>query len=435
MIYSNLYINKNNKKIPTLLGLILVFFVFILFFSLTNKTAMISKASKVNVKRVEITNLSPIQATVYWQTDIKETGWVVYGEKEDKLINVAFDDRDIIDKKENYFNHYVTLKNLKPGRHYYYALISGNKKIIKPDGSFFQFFTPLNSIGKTKIDPATGKVLKSNLNPLKNAIVLLFVDEKTLPLSTITKESGEWLISLNSFYDKSTYNEKSFSGEEKIKVEIISEDDGLSIINSKLKDLALKQELVIIGKNYNFLDEKSNDVLSASTNSKEEENKELIKIIYPQENAIIPGRRPLIKGTSILREKEIFINITNSFKTFSARVIVNKDGNWNYLIPEDLDLGKYKIIAKAKDKFGKEIITLRSFSVVSNQVPDAKVLGVASGEPTITYMPSTPTLLPTTSPVYFTPTVSLLKSGTSSSWSVIGGLILLTIGSGIWFLF
>lgn len=430
MIYSNLYTGSQNKKIPTLLGFVIVIFVVVFFFLLSNRSAMPSRASKVNIKRTEITNLSPIQTTIYWQTDVAETGWIIYGEKSDQLNKIAFDNRDVSDQKKAYINHYVTLKNLKPGGHYYYALISANKKITKPDGTLFEFYTPLNSQAKTKIEPATGKVLKVNLNPLADAIVLLIVDEKTYTLSTITKESGEWLIPLNTFYDKATMEEKSFSGKERARIEIISESEGISTITSRLEDLALKEQTSIIGKNYNLLD--SSDVLSASTHFSDQEVTSGVKIIYPQEGSLIPGRRPLIKGTAT---PGIEISITiNSPKTFSAKVIADKEGNWSYLLPENLELGKHTITVKVKNKQGNETITSRSFTIVANEGPDGKVLGEASGSPTITYAP---TSAPTSASVQpsATPIPTLKQAGISSLIPIISGVALLIIGGGILLIF
>lgn len=424
MTYSSLFIGENNKKIPTLVGIFLIFFIAVFFFGMMNKLALPSKASKANIKRIEVTNLSPIQATIYWQTDSKENGWIVYGEKKDQLTGIALDNRDVIEEKGVYRNHYVTIRNLKPGNGYHYAVISRNQEIIKPDGSFFEFVTPKNSSAKTKIDPATGKVLETNMNPLINAIVLLYVDENTVPLSTVTKDSGEWLIPLNSFYDKLSSEEKIFSGGENARIEIISEDGGISTITSKLKDLALNAETVIIGKNYNFIETK--DVLSASTGFKNSNDTD-VNIIYPKEGSLIPGRKPLIKGIS-LPKAEIFITI-NSPRSYSAKITADKDGNWSYLIPENLDLGKHVITIKTKDKQGKESIISRNFTIVANEGPEGKVLGTASGEPTVTSNPSpSPTvyIYPT-----LTPTAPPPVSGFFSLSPIIGGLSLIILGGGI----
>ncbi len=430
MIYSDLYIGQK-RKIPTLIGVLLIVFVVGFFLTLTNKSALPSRASKSNLKRIEVTNLNPIQISIYWQSQEKETGWVVYGETENKLTNIGLDDRDVSEKKSVYFNHYVTLKNLKPGRQYFYAVISAEQKIVKPDGSYFDFKTPLTSSAKTKLNPANGKVLQPNLTPLSNAVVIINVDENTAPISSLTKDTGEWLIPLNSFYDKKSQEEKTFSGKEQAKIEILSEDGQISTVINNLSNLSSATETIIIGKNYNFL--QGDGVLSASTGFSSGRGGQQIEVVYPQEGALIPGRRPLIKGMSLPSAK---VSITiNSAKTYSALVTADKGGNWSYLIPDDLELGEHTITIKTKDRQGVEKLLVRKFTIVANEGPEAKVLGTASGSPTLTITPS-----PTT-PVYNNPTTTVAPtakppvSGITDILPIIGGISLIIVGGGVLLVF
>lgn len=428
MIYSDLYIGRK-QGIPTILGLLVVVFVTVFFFSLINRSPMPSKASQSRLKRTEVTNLNPIQANIYWQTQEKEVGWIIYGEDKNKLTNIAFDDRDVSEKKGSYLNHYVTLRNLKSGSFYYYAIISSDKRLLKPDGSLFSFNTPISSSTSTKLNPASGKILQSNLSPLSNAVVLLTVNEKTVALSTLTKETGEWLVPLNSFYDKDTQQEKTFTGKEQVKVEIISEENQISTIINSLDGLSKNSETVVIGKNYNFL--QSDNVLSAA-DFKDYTNNRTIQIIYPQEGALIPGRKPLIKGTALPTSK---ISITiKSVKTYSAVVTADKTGGWSYLLPENLDLGKHTITISTKDRQNKEISLVRNFTIVANVGLEGKVLGTASGEPTITIQPSSiPTVYVQNTPTttLISPTSGLLQSGKTNFFPIISGISLIILGGGI----
>jgi len=426
MIYSDLYTGQK-QKIPTVLGVLLIIFIIVFFFSLTNQSAMPSKANQVGIKRIEVTNLNPIQANIYWQTQEKETGWIIFGESKEKLTNIAFDDRDVEEKKGSYLNHYITLKNLKPGSVYFYAIISSNKKIIRPDGSYFTFKTPISSSNLTKLNPANGKVLQSNLLPLANAIVLITVNEETAPLSTLTKESGEWLIPLNSFFDKNSQQEKTFSGKEQVKVEVLSEDGRISTVINNLEGLSSNSETLIIGKNYNFL--QSDNVLSATTNFSDESKTQLIQIIYPQEGALIPGRRPLIKGVA-LPSAQISITI-NSDKTYSASITADKAGNWSYLIPESLDLGDHTITIKTKNIDGKELTLVRRFKIVANDGLEGKVLGTATGEPTITSQPTPTTYTYNRPTMVVSPTAAPPVSGIFEIFPIIGAISLIIVGGGI----
>lgn len=426
MIYSDLYTGQK-QKIPTIVGVLLVVFVSVFFLSLTNRTALPSRASQTSLKRIELTNLSPIQASIYWQTQEKEAGWLLYGESQDKLTNIALDDRDVKEKKGNYLNHYATLRNLKPGRLYFYAVVSSDKKLIKPDGGYFSFQTPESSSTPTKLNPASGKVLQANLEPLSNAIVLITINDSTIALSTISKDSGEWLVPLNSFYEKNSYKEKIFTGEEQVKVEFLSEDNQISTIITNLNNLASSSETTVIGKNYNFL--QGDSVLSATTTKLGLSETDTIQIIYPKEGALIPGRKPLIKGIA-LPSADISITI-NSAKAYSANVKADKSGNWNYLIPENLELGVHTITIKTKDEKGQDKIIVRQFTIVANEGIEGKVLGTASGEPTITVQPTLTTSVYSTPTIYISPTASPPVSGTFNIFPIISSLSLIIVGGGI----
>jgi len=432
MIYSDLYTGQK-QKIPTILGISIVIFIVVFFLSLINKTVLPSKADQIGVRRIETINLSPIQVSIYWQSQNKETGWVIFGENQNKMTNIVFDDRDIKEKKESYLNHFVTLKNLKPGTVYFYTIVSNNKKVVRPDGSYFSFKTPQTSSASTKLDPASGKVLQPNLLPLPNAVVFITVNEETVPVSALTKESGEWLIPLNSFFDKNSMIERSFTGKEKAKVEILSEDGKISTVINSLEGFSKNSETIIIGKNYNFI--QSDNVLSATTDFSKTIKSQPIQIIYPKEGSLIPGRKPLIKGVAFPLAK-IDIEI-NSKKTFSAVITADKQGNWSYLIPENLDFGDHTITIKTKDSDGKDITLVRRFKIVANEGLEGKVLGTASGEPTITTtLPMPTTYFYSTPTTFISPTAAQLKK--AGEWSVlpiIGGLSLIIVGGGILLVF
>jgi hypothetical protein len=81
MIYSELYL-KEKIKLPTVIGFLLVIFITVIFSRFFLGLAGSSKALLKAAKRVEIVNLSPGQASIFWQTEEAESGWVAYGEGE-----------------------------------------------------------------------------------------------------------------------------------------------------------------------------------------------------------------------------------------------------------------------------------------------------------------------------------------------------------------
>ncbi len=434
MSYSQLYLQNKGPRVPVPVAAVLVIILTVVFgrFFLSNNTTS-TRASKKTVKKVEVTNVSPYQANVFWQSESPEEGYIFYGEDVAEVKNIALDDRDLSETKGIYLNHYVTLRNLKPGQAYFFKIVTNNQVIAKPDGSLFSFKTPVLSSTSSTLKPANGKVLKENLSGQENAIVLLYV-EGMYPLSAMTKSTGEWLIPLNSFYDQEKLESRALSESQKARIEIFNEDNKNTVLNGRLANLAPVTTTIVVGKSYD-LNDSGDQVLSAQTSNIN--NKE-IDIIYPVEGALIPGRAPLIKGTA--RPKaQVFVTV-NSRKTFSAVVAADLDGLWSYALPESLELGNHTVTITTKDRNGKDVSMTRKFVIIANDY-EGKVLGEASGSPTIaaTSTPApTVTAAPTvvvTEPVSSITPTALMNTGITDFFPIIGGISFIVVGLGFLLVF
>jgi hypothetical protein len=428
MIYSELYLKKKTKR-PMVIGFLLALFIVIIFSKSFLNLAGPSKASLKVAKRVEVINLSPFEVGIFWQTEQEEIGWVAYGEVEKSENKIVLDEKDLNNKgqdKSKYKIHLATLKELSPGKKYYFKMVGNNNQIIaQPDGSSFSFITPQSSLNSLQnISPAYGKVLQSNsVDPLINSYILLSV-KGGYPLLTQIKSEGDgsWLISLNKIYSKDSQSLLTISDKDKIIIEIITNDGDKSTITTvKSKISPLPQTTVFVkNKNFSFIEEEN--VLSASTNLTTLTNGQ-IDIIYPKEGALIPGKIPLIKGVGL--PKTMMEITVNSKKTYSAVTNSDSNGNWSYLLPEDLELGPHTIVLKTKDKEGKSLIMQRKFTIIAQQGNEGRVLGTATGEPTIIF---TTTPVPTESlNITTTPPVS----GSNFLGTIFSSLSLIIIGGGI----
>jgi hypothetical protein len=445
MIYSDMYVHKENK-LPTVIGFLFVFLITIFFARYFLGIAGPSKASLKVAKRVEIVNLSPSQASIFWQTDKKESGWVIYGEGENRESKIVADEKDlnnIGDKKGKYITHLATLKELIPGKKYYFKIVTDNNEIIvQPDGKSFSFLTPQNNLGGPQnISPAFGKVLKSNsVDPLTNSYILLSVKDAYPLLTQIRPEGdGSWLVPLNQIYSKNSQSVLTLSDKDKIILEIItSEGDSLTITTVKSKISPLPQTTVFVkDKNFSYVED--DNVLSAFSGSSTQgqtPSPAKTEILYPLEGSLIPGTIPLIKGVTTPQTR---LEITvNSKKTYSAITTSDREGAWSYLLPDSLEVGPHTIVVKMKDKQGKETVITRKFTIIAQQGNEGRVLGTATGSATIT--PTTaPTLAPTV--VYNTPAPTSTSSatltpkppvsGSSYLGTVYASLSLIIIGGGI----
>lgn len=431
MLYSQFYF-KDKAKIPTPLAAVLILVVALFMGSVFLKTGPASlRASKKNAKRIEVTNLSPVQASVFWQSQGKEEGFIFFGDSLNAINTLALDDRDVAAKKSQYLNHYVTLRNLEASHTYFFKIVSNNQLIVKPDGTPFSFKTPTTLGASSSLSPAHGTVLKESLNGEENALVLLTVDN-FYPMSSLTKSSGEWLIPLNSFFDKVSLENKIPPISTAVKIEIISEDNKNSVVTGRLNQLSPVSSTIIIGRNYDLGLE--DNVLSAQSSRTATPSK-TVDIIYPVEGALIPGRTPLIKGVA-LPQSQVFITI-NSSQTFSATLTADRNGNWSYLLPESLELGSHTIMIKTKDNQGQEVSLTRNFTIVASDNA-GRVLGEATGSAALTGTPTltpTPTssLTPTVATTTTTPTIPV--AGVSAFLPIIGGLSFIIAGLGILLVF
>jgi hypothetical protein len=329
----------------------------------------------------------------------------------------------------------ATLKELSPGKKYFFKMVSNNNQIIvQPDGSSFSFITPQSNLNSLQnISPAFGKVLKSNsVDPLVNSYILLTLRGGYSLLTQIKSEGdGSWLIPLNQIYSQDSQNILTIADKDKIIIEVITSDgEELTITTVKGKISPLPQTIIFVkDKNFSFVEDEN--VLSAMTSSTNSTNNQ-IDIIYPKEGALIPGSIPLIKGVG-LPKTEIEITV-NSQKTYSALVNTDSNGNWSYLLPEDLELGPHTISLKTKDKDGKSFVMERKFTIIAQQGNEGRVLGTATGEPTIVFTP-TPSPIPT-SPVLLSVSPTIPSStppvtGSNFGWTIFSSLSLIVIGGGI----
>lgn len=425
MSYTQLYL-QHNKKIPTLFAAIFILFVFIFFFKIFSNSSIPSKASKVKLKRIEITNLMPNQASVFWQTDQKETGWLLYGKKTGSLNIPAYDDRDIASNKMSYNYHHVTLKNLTPQTAYSFKLIAQNELLSKE--SLFTFTTPKEYLIKANIEPAYGKIMKSNNSPLENAIVMIELKNSYL-LTGVTKSTGEWLIPMYAVYQKDTLQQKPLFPTDSVIINVMSESGQTSQISGLLNGVSPVPQTIIIGSNYSYGNNES--VLGVTDSNIQQGSKEL-EIIYPKEGALIPGFSPIIKGKA-QPNFNVTITIQGNNRTYATRTRSDNSGYWEIKMKDKMLIGRYLLTAEVKKQNGDILSDQRSFTIVANEGNDAKVLGVSSSSPTIVPLTPTPTIiiLPTAPVATTSGNPTPFVSGSNQIIPTVGGISLVILGLGI----
>lgn len=417
MSYSNFYLKKDKFQIPTAAFLVVIILVGVFMAKMFVTQPITSRATKKTLKRISTVNLSYNQATVYWQTEKKEIGWLVYGDSEKKLDQIAFDERDTKEAKGKYLNHYVILKNLKENHIYYFKIVSDNQLVADASGDAYKLQTTLNISAASNVKPAYGKVLAANGSPLTSGVVILSFDG-AMPLFGLVKLSGEWMIPLNSVLDETTKKIKIIEDKDVGLIEIFSEKGEKTSIEITAKNLSPLPQSVIIGKNYNFLTEES--VLGLNDYNINSDNK--ISIIYPKQNSAVPSAQPLIKGLAVA-EREVVVFL-RSKQNYSFRTTADKNGIWKVDLVQTLPAGNYEMELVTKDAQNKEVKLKRTFTIAKS---GEQVMGLATPEATL----DTPTPEPTQIVASSTPVPTIKKAGFDPlPLSVISGSLII-VGIGI----
>lgn len=431
MIYSNLYLNKKNNffyYIGIIFSIIALFFIFTFRFFLKNSIP--SRASKKFINRIEIVNLSFNQAGIYWLSEKKEKGWIMFGERKNSLDNIVFDERDTENIKNEYLNHYVLLKNLKPNKEYFFKIVSNNQ-LIDINGEPFSFKTVNKQETKIRFSPAYGKVIDKNGNPITNGVVILSFKD-SYPLLSLIKISGEWLIPLNNIIEKEKEIIKTEIKNKVINLEIYDENGNKSNVEAITENVSPLPQSIIIGKDYKFIEKE--EVLGVI--SKNNKDGFLIDIIYPKENSIIAGGKPLIKGLAI-PNNNVYINLSFKNNLISYKTKADASGNWKISLEKNLLPGNYLIELITFNKEKKEVVLKRNFQIAKS---GEMVLSGATESALLTPTPTFNELSPTQQPtqIILTPTMistTIKPAGFNPIFSFLTAISFIIIGTGLLFIF
>ncbi len=212
----------NKFKIPTLLGLSLIFLGIAggLFLVLREQIFLSQVAPNLTPQNITITNITDDSAVISWQTNTAATSLITFGQK-DPGEQRALDDRD--QKPKPRLTHYVTLKNLLPGTHYLFKIISDK---IASETMKFDTATPLPA--QTGFTPIIGSTLDGN-NPLNDGVVYLYIQDAA-PQSSLIKAGGNFLIPISRIRKSDLSNIFSLSEGTTAKLIIRSDSSNASVL-------------------------------------------------------------------------------------------------------------------------------------------------------------------------------------------------------------
>lgn len=453
---------RKEKRIPTLLGLLIVFIGIASAIYFDGNTKQLTSSAKDSLlpREVHFTNITDNSMTISWLTDGSATGIIYVTQRGNK--NMLLDDLDSDNIPRPRKTHYITIKNLQPDTLYKINIISGSKS-CSSDAlcPTFSQKTGIKLNGVLDLPPLHGQIMTTEQKGAKDSIVYLLIG-KSVPLSTRVDSLGMWVIPLNNIRSQDFLNRPEISDTDT--VQIIAKMSQAEYTSAIINFASIKQNQNIpqmeIGKSYNFINLSSKkDILAAITNNnilgtniQNQPSSDIsqniigsaITVFFPKIDMdstidVQPRIRGLGKpGSSLL----ITVNSTPQ----TGKVIVGPDGTWSFRPEKKLSPGIHYLTVQGYDNLGKLITVTRKFvvlksgeAVLGESTPSAS-LTPTSPPPSTTSTPSPTITLPTLTPVPLSPTtynpspttVAIPpKSGNTSATILLlgGGISLMLLGA------
>jgi len=402
-----------NKKIPTILGLIILSAALIGgVFILLKQQFFAGKTEEYTPKNVRVGNVSDKEFTVSWTTEIESVGFVKYGTTS-SLENTTSDDRDKRSGETGkYKTHFVTIKNLVPEKKYYFKLSSGKNKnspLYDNNGKAYELTTgpSLGTPGEAQI--VSGKVVNNDKNPSENSIIVLF-SNNIAPQTTLTDKRGDWVVFINKARTNDLTSWALFDPETTIlNIEILGENSQTaSVITNTKNSSPLPEEIILGHAPYDFREQKQ---LQTPEIAVAEETIETPPESFPLQpiatesaqakilsvtidNPAVDGEKvntaqPEIKGRGPIG-KVLTIKL-ESPATHTETITVDEEGTWSFTPDEELEPGEHNLTVSYVNESGQQQSVSRTFVVLASgesDLPAFTATASATATPSASILPS-----------------------------------------------
>lgn len=397
-----------NKRIPTLLGvLIITAGIGITTFLVNQGVIFITKASPTNEpKNVRVTNVTESSFTVSYRTDEAVIGSINYGDT-NRFGETALDERDQQTGNLTEFKlHHLTVRNLSPGKKYYFSILSGGDSFLNKTKPFEITTGKVIDELPEEQEPIAGKAITPDGNAPVEAIVYV-TSPGAQVVSTTTDTEGNYLIPLNSIRDQSLGSYQKFNNDSKINLLIIADgmESNISLSINQINPVPT----VTLSNNYDF----TSGIEPVASVSGQKQNfpsfesvgstSPSVSITTPADDQAFVDSRPTFRGTA-LPNQTVTILIESNHE-IRAEVKTDANGNWTFRPSSALAVGGHKITVTSNNSSGNAQTISQTFAInpSGSQVNES---ATPSGTLTPTLSPSpTPTLVASISPnLTLTPT-------------------------------
>jgi len=432
-----------NKKIPTLLGLLIITVAIGITTLLVGQNTFFEQLASPTTQPqdVRITNISDSSFTVSYKTASFVLGSVNFG-KDQKLGQTVGDERDKNTVTQHKI-HSFTAQNLNPSTKYYFSIVSGQESYLN-NGLPYEITTASTIKASVGTGFIVGKIVTVENLPPKEAVVYM-TTTGAQALSTVANNDGSYTLSLEKLRKQDLSSFFGFKPQSIIKMLIVS-DVGQSSVELTNKDVNYVPT-VVVSKNYDFTQStseiaSSSGKLEAFPTVSTGEVVSTPQITTPVQNQNFSDQTPLFKGKGIPSDKII---ILIESEPIQGQVTVDANGNWSFTPTTPLEPGQHTITITARDSSGilrtiTQAFTIAGVALAASPTPTPSVSPSASPSassfPTTTPTP-TPIVIATPIPtpiVITTPMPTLAPTGTSEVSTGIMGMALAVVGVFFFFL-
>lgn len=419
---------KRNIKLPTIIGIIVLILgvgagvVLVQFRSIFR----IKASPDMIPQDVRISNVSDNSFTASWVTEKETVGFVKWGEN-------TPDQTTQEEGSTPAFIHSIDVRGLAPNTPYSFKINSDGEDFDN-SGIAYQVQTgPAITTASSTTGVLSGTVVTATNNPVGGAVVFITATG-IAPTSAVTSENGNWVVptsqirsvNLTSYVDVVLNNPL---------LEIFVQGGPNGVATAQIYASAAESiPPIILGQTNDFKSQSpppQTDIPGAQINLPQEStpssgfeveetatkaaDKVTLESIKP--NEVITTTEPEFFGEGPVGT---IVTITVESTPQTGTVTVDKNGEWDWTPPKDLEPGKHTITIKWKDAAGILQSFTRTFEVSAaagpafESTPSAspKASATASASPSAkprVSLPSTESGIPDSGTL--TPTLTLLIMG------------------------
>lgn len=214
------------------------------YYLVFQKTQFFSKAGTDDIpQKIHITNVTDTAFTVSWVTQKEVIGFISLQQGGNE--NTINDDRDK-DRPKKRFTHHVSLKKLNPATKYSFKIGSGSKVVDKYGKPFEVSTAPISNNTPPLAQPVFGKILNADKTAQDDVLVYINIPGAT-PLSSYTKESGNFLITLTNARTANLQNYIEIEEGRQFNIKVEAGPQG-SVIKPAVVNTQTALEDIILGK-------------------------------------------------------------------------------------------------------------------------------------------------------------------------------------------